>query len=290
MKKREETKKNDSERISNIEMICIKDKIKNSLRAYIIGDALGVPFEFQRKGSFKCAGFIGGGTHGKEAGTWSDDTSIMLCLLDALTKARSINEAVELLKENLKEWYYKGKFSVDGTFDVGRQTAASIGCEFRNGLTDRMGNGTLFYVPVAFHFLNKEFKQEDFALFCKVTHNNLNCFYYGWKFGQLLKDSIKGEAKVELGNVYQNRGDVINTYHLVLDHFHKSKSEMKDKSLFECLCNIVNCGEDTDTNAALLGLLLGTEREVNKKDWLRIRKHELADQIINDFVERIPGF
>lgn len=286
MKKGKETKKNDSERISN--MNCIKDKIKNSLRAYIIGDALGVPFEFQKKGSFKCTDFIGDGTYGKEAGTWSDDTSIMLCLLDALTRAEGINEAVKLLKENLKEWYYKGKFSVDGTFDVGRQTAASIGCDFRNGLTDRMGNGALFYAPIAYYFLNKEFKQEDFALFCKVTHNNLNCFYYGWKFGQLLKESIKGEAKVELGCVYQNRGDVINTYHLVLEHFYKSK--MKDKSLFEYLCDIVNYGEDTDTNAALLGLLLGTEREVNKKEWLQIRKHELADQIINDFVERIPGF
>ena len=91
-----------------------------------------------------------------------------------------------------------------------------------------------------------------------------------------------------MGCVYQNRGDVINTYHLVLEHFYKSK--MKDKSLFEYLCDIVNYGEDTDTNAALLGLLLGTEREVNKKEWLQIRKHELADQIINDFVERIPGF
>ncbi len=271
-------------------MNCIKDKIKNSLRAYIIGDALGVPFEFQRKGSFKCTDFIGGGSHGKEAGTWSDDTSIMLCLLDALTRAEGTNEAVKLLKENLKEWYYKGKFSVDGTFDVGRQTAASIGCEFRNGLTDRMGNGALFYAPIAYYFLNKEFKQEDFALLCKVTHNNLNCFYYGWKFGLLLKDSIKGEAKVELGSVYQNRGDVINTYHLVLDHFYKSKSEMKDKSLFECLCNIVDYGEDTDTNAALLGLLLGTEKEVNKKDWLQIREYEFADRIINDFVEKIPGF
>ena len=286
MKKGKETKKNDSERISN--MNCIKDKIKNSLRAYIIGDALGVPFEFQKKGSFKCTDFIGGGTYGKEAGTWSDDTSIMLCLLDALTRAEGINEAVKLLKENLKEWYYKGKFSVDGTFDVGRQTAASIGCDFRNGLTDRMGNGALFYAPIAYYFLNKEFKQEDFALFCKVTHNNLNCFYYGWKFGQLLKESIKGEAKVELGCVYQNRGDVINTYHLVLEHFYKSK--MKDKSLFEYLCDIVNYGEDTDTNAALLGLLLGTERDVNEKDWLQIREHEFADRIINDFVERIPGF
>ena len=41
------------------------NKIRNSLRAYIMGDALGVPFEFQRKGNFKCAGFTEGGIYGR---------------------------------------------------------------------------------------------------------------------------------------------------------------------------------------------------------------------------------
>ena len=56
----------------------MKQKMRNSLRAFIIGDALGVPFEFQKKGTFECTGFVGGGIHQEEAGTWSDDTSIML--------------------------------------------------------------------------------------------------------------------------------------------------------------------------------------------------------------------
>ena len=43
----------------------IKNKIRNSLRAYIIGDALGVPFEFKTKGTFNCTDFVGGGTHGQ---------------------------------------------------------------------------------------------------------------------------------------------------------------------------------------------------------------------------------
>lgn len=30
----------------------MKEKIKNSIRAYIIGDVLGVPFEFRKKGTF----------------------------------------------------------------------------------------------------------------------------------------------------------------------------------------------------------------------------------------------
>lgn len=270
----------------------MKQKIRNSLRAFIIGDALGVPFESQKAGTFECTGFVGGGIHQEEAGTWSDDTSIMLCLLDALTKGKDVDDAVELLKENLKKWYYEGEFTVDGTFDVGRQTAASIGCEFRNGLTDRMGNGALFYAPIAYYYLNKEFSQKDFEVFCKLTHNNENCFKYGWKFGQILKDCIFGKLKVELGRRYQNNGDVINTFNIVWDHFFGSHYKLKDASLLDCLCHIVNYGGDTDTNAALLGLLLGAEnkKKVDEKDWQQIRKHEFADKIINDFVDKVFEF
>lgn len=33
-------------------LLTMKEKIKNSIRAYIIGDVLGVPFEFRKKGTF----------------------------------------------------------------------------------------------------------------------------------------------------------------------------------------------------------------------------------------------
>lgn len=269
----------------------IKNKIRNSLRAYIIGDALGVPFEFKTKGTFNCTDFVGGGTHGQEAGTWSEETSVMLCMLDALTRSGDIDDAVELFKENLKDWYYRGTFSVDGTFDVGKQIKDVITCDFTKWKTIyQMGNGALFYAPVAYYFLNEEFEENDFRNFCEVTHFKSECFYYGWKFGKMLIDNIQGHLKFKREFPFHNKGDVINTYSFVVFHFSISRNSMKNASLFECLCNIVNDGEDTDTNAALLGLLLGTEREVNKKDWLRIRKHEFADEIIDAFIEKIPGF
>lgn len=31
-------------------LLTMKEKIKNSIRAYIVGDVLGVPFEFRKKG------------------------------------------------------------------------------------------------------------------------------------------------------------------------------------------------------------------------------------------------
>ena len=268
--------------------IDIKNMIKNSLRAFIIGDALGVPFEFKERGTFNCTGFVGGGIHQKEAGTWSDDTSIMLCLLDALNNTKTMKGAVELLKKNLKDWYYDGKFTADGdTFDVGRQTSAAIECDFRNDrLTDRMGNGALFYTPIVFHFLFRDLKVRDFAQFCEATHNSKKCFSFGWKFCEILKSCIVRPVKKTYVRPHRaNRGDIENTYHFVLDHFYAGR--FRNDSLIECLCKIINCGEDTDTNAALLGLLLGSEKLVYKEDWEKIRNHEFADRIIDDFVESI---
>ncbi len=267
----------------------MKQKMRNSLRAFIIGDALGVPFESRTKDTFKCTGFVGGGIHQKEAGTWSDDTSIMLCLLDALTKGKDVNDTVELLKENLTKWYYEGEFTVDGTFDVGRQTAASIGCDFKNWRkTDRMGNGALFYAPVAYYYLNDTFNKSNFEVFCRVTHNNESCVEYGWELGKILKKCIRGQMEYKLYPPYQNRGDVRNTFNLILDMFRTHR--YRKVSLFENLCDVVNHGEDTDTNAALSGLLLGTEMKVDEKDWQQIRKHEFADKIIDDFIDKVFEF
>lgn len=49
-----------------------------------VGDALGVPYEFRERGTFTCTGMVGGGAHRQPAGTYSDDTALMLATLDSL--------------------------------------------------------------------------------------------------------------------------------------------------------------------------------------------------------------
>ena len=73
-------------------MAKLEEKIKNSIYAYVLGDALGVPFEFRKNGTFKCHGFVGNGTHDQPKGTWSDDTSILLCILESLTRGEDLND------------------------------------------------------------------------------------------------------------------------------------------------------------------------------------------------------
>ena len=49
-----------------------------------VGGALGVPYEFMTRGSFRCADMVSNGSRRQSAGTWSDDTSMTLATVDSL--------------------------------------------------------------------------------------------------------------------------------------------------------------------------------------------------------------
>ena len=61
--------------------------LNNIIYGFIIGDATGVPFEFLQRDEFICNGMIAcneDSIHQVTLGTWSDDTSLLLCIMDAV--------------------------------------------------------------------------------------------------------------------------------------------------------------------------------------------------------------
>ena len=65
----------------------VKDKILGSLWGAVAGDALGVPVEFQSRERLRqdpVRDMRGYGTYNQPAGTWSDDSSLMLCTVGSL--------------------------------------------------------------------------------------------------------------------------------------------------------------------------------------------------------------
>ena len=63
--------------------------IEAAMLGSIVGDALGVPVEFKSRTSLRgnpVAGMRGFGTHNQPVGTWSDDSSLMLCLAESLAE------------------------------------------------------------------------------------------------------------------------------------------------------------------------------------------------------------
>lgn len=59
-------------------------KIYDGIMGLVVGDALGVPFEFKKRDTFKADKMIGYGTYNQPSGTWSDDSSLTLATVASL--------------------------------------------------------------------------------------------------------------------------------------------------------------------------------------------------------------
>jgi len=263
----------------------------NSIYSYIVGDALGVPYEFQEAGSFSCKGFSEYGTHDQPLGTWSDDTSIMLCLMDSLCE-NEIALQISTYKENLTKFYRHGRFTINGLFDIGNQTIESIRGNFKSAKTNSMGNGALFYcLPLAIYLLNEQDIEERKAIvkrFVQVTHNNPHCVGNAVKLCELIRNALLYQEFPSdfIPENYLNQGDVINTTRLVTSfsylHFYQN-----DSTLFKILCKAVNLGEDTDTNAALIGGVLGTKFKMSKRYTNQLKGLDLIEKVLQRYIDKL---
>lgn len=101
-------------------------QLKNGILGLIIGDALGVPVEFQTRKELDNNPVIdlrGHGTYKQAKGTWSDDSSLTLCLCEGLTKEYSLVE----ISNSFIAWRYKSRWTPHGkVFDIGLQTNKAI--------------------------------------------------------------------------------------------------------------------------------------------------------------------
>ena len=104
-----------------------------------VGDALGVPFEFQGRNTFQCTRMASGGVHGMPAGTFSDDTSLLIATCDSI---RACNGEIDTndMANRFRNWLNNGDYAIDDkVFDVGNATATALN-EGR-GLTHEQSNG-----------------------------------------------------------------------------------------------------------------------------------------------------
>ncbi len=166
------------------------DKRKGGLYGLLIGDALGVPYEFHSAKQIPDynkiemippLGFCR--THSNvKPGTWSDDGAQALCLLDSLVTCG--NFQLKDFSDKLLAWYEKGRWAVEGVvFDVGIQTGEALNA-YKAGRTpeqcgmlrpDGKGNGALMRVlPLAlWHTGTDRELILDAHAQCLITHGNL---------------------------------------------------------------------------------------------------------------------
>ena len=97
-------------------------KSKGCLLGLAVGDALGCTLEFKKPGTFEpITTIVGGGVHKLEAGQWTDDTSLALCLAQSLIDCKGF-EAKDQMQKYCK-WDEEGYMSSTGKcFDIGNTT------------------------------------------------------------------------------------------------------------------------------------------------------------------------
>ena len=138
----------------------MRNKVRAGIIGHAIGDALGVPVEFTSRNQLARHPIVdmeGYGTHNMPAGTWSDDTSMEIALLQSLVDKKMFDYTD--IMENFRKWWRDGEFTATGkTFDIGGTCAGAI-CNYVKGMSPSEcgekgersnGNGSLMRIlPVA---------------------------------------------------------------------------------------------------------------------------------------------
>ncbi|MDR2672171.1 MAG: ADP-ribosylglycohydrolase family protein [Coriobacteriales bacterium] len=241
--------------------------LKDAIYGFAVGDAIGVPYEFKERGTFKAKGMVGYGTHDQPAGTWSDDTATVLATCASIKDCKGIN--TQDMTERFRKWLYDGAYTIDGTFDVGNTTKKALeqnkGC---NGEQDS-GNGSLMRIlPLAFTNASTEQIQAVSA----ITHANeistKACVVYV-RYAQALIAKARPVESLKAMGIKDKEFSRLKSIKRLVRSDIKSSGYALDtleaaiwcvvttSSYSACVLRAINLGGDTDTIGALAGALAG---------------------------------
>lgn len=101
-------------------------RYRGALLGLACGDAVGTTLEFRPLGSFEpIDDMVGGGPFDLEAGQWTDDTSMALCLAESLIECRGFDALDQM--QRYAEWFTVGKWSSNGRcFDIGNTVRTAL--------------------------------------------------------------------------------------------------------------------------------------------------------------------
>lgn len=277
------------------------NKLKDAVYGFAIADALGVPYEFKVRDSFVCNDMIGYGTHNQEAGTWSDDTSMLLATLESIKRLGKIDLYDIML--NFSKWLFNAEFTPAGqVFDVGNTTYKAIrkfsldkdvtACGL-DGFYDNGNGGLMRILPLAFCDVSDKDIDEVTAL----THAHEISKEASRIYIHIVRALLEGEDiketlnKFALSEMYNHlvdlaeftvddissSGYVIDTLTAVIWCF------INTNNYRDCVLTAVNLGSDTDTVGALAGALAGIRYGFDSipKEWLeKLKNKELIEACI----------
>lgn len=265
----------------------MNSKLHDAILGLAIGDALGVPYEFEKRGTFLCTEMVGYGTHNQPEGTWSDDTSMVLATLDSL-KSNDGKIVPKDMFERFNYWLLYGDYTAHGeVFDAGIATCKALQTgKSQTGEYDN-GNGSLMRIlPLAF----VPCTDDEIRAVSAITHGHRISMDACVIYVHIAKRLLAGESICEIIPTLQydkpfdrlHRIDQLSTSEIkssgyVVDTLeaalwavsHKSNNADKEKSFRNDLLDAVNLGQDTDTVGAVAGGLAGIIYGLDEvSDWV----------------------
>lgn len=238
-----------------------RDRMRSCIYGLAIGDALGVPYEFCGRDTFECTDMVGDGTHGQHAGTWSDDTSMALCICSSIKRLAYIDVAD--IAGRFRRWLEQGDFACDGrVFDVGVTCKRAILTGVPAKSYDDCGNGSLMRTaPLAMLNYFDAYKIRDVSaithahpvaewscvtlcdILWTIRNSGTPAKWVLWRrYGYIASRPIEA---------VKSDGYCEHTLEAALWCF------MNTSSYADCVLTAVNLGDDTDTTAAVAGAIAG---------------------------------
>lgn len=194
-----------------------QDRILGSFFGGIVGDAYGAVHEFKERDTYEISPNMERTVYNMPPGSFTDDSSMMLCLAASLLEKKRFDVRDQL--EKYLAWRTTGYMSSDpekGCFDIGRTTSMAISEfaymlqeESRSGkpvdLTDwkgldgpmNSGNGSLMRLcPVPILCRNDRAKANYYSMLSsRVTHASKECLESAILMSDIIVSLLKGASK-----------------------------------------------------------------------------------------------
>lgn len=261
-----------------------RDRAVGCLLGLAVGDAVGASLEFSPRDAHPpLEDMIGGGPFALEAGQWTDDTSMALCLADSLIAKGGEFDADDLMKRFLR-WYSQGENSSTGRcFDIGNATRLALVEYQRTGrdaskfqADDRQaGNGSIMRLaPTVLVHASDRARAADLAEAQSRTTHRAEVTHAACRLlAEILHDAIGGAAK---GEVFRSRAFDGTLKGVAAGEWQKkSRDEIsssgyvvatleaalwcaeRTESFREAVLLAANLADDADTVAAVTGQISG---------------------------------
>jgi len=266
--------------------ISVESRFRGCLAGLAAGDAVGTTLEFRRKGSFEpITDMVGGGPFSLDAGQWTDDTSMALCLADSLIACETFNAKDQM--DRYVRWASEGYLSSNGRcFDIGNTVSSALRHYMDLGNPNAgddhqfsAGNGSIMRlapIPMFYCYLDAELSEAAVASSI-TTHAAVECIDACVLLSHMIVRALRGESReavfapVEAVSPYSPKIELVNAG----AYKNKAETEIKGsgyvvESLEAALWSVwtttsyrdavlaaANLGDDADTTAAIAGQLAG---------------------------------